>query len=564
MSEKKTAPTLTAVMIRRMFLSGAYNLENQKERINELNVFPVPDGDTGTNMSLTVTAACDAVSAVEKLTVDSVTKAISSGSLRGARGNSGVILSQLFRGFSKVAKEYDELDVDAITRAMDRAVATAYKAVMKPKEGTILTVARGMSERAAEVCPTVASLDDFFEEVLTAGRKALANTPELLPVLKEAGVVDSGGQGLLAVIEGAIDAYRGNPHTLNNEASAPEEEAAPVYRVEFRVICAGDAAAAEQNLRKQLAGKAEELILSADGKILTVHCAAEEPGTVLQCGLAAGYAEGIRIYREGEETPPAACPEKAAQTAAEDRNSGQGASVPAANKEPQPPVQAEPKEHSEAAFIAVCCGKGMASIFRDLGVDHVLEGGQTMNPSTDDILAAVSHVNADVVYVLPNNKNIILAANQAASLADGCRVVVVPTKTVPQGITAVVSYVPGMSPEENLRAMSEEILRVKSGEVTYSVRDTKIDGIEIRNGDLMGIGDGKILSVGSDLEAVVSGMLGKMVDDSSELVSIYAGADLTEEQAESLAESVREAYPQVEVELNDGGQPVYYCILSVE
>ena len=554
MCDMKSAPAvLSAAMVRRMFLSGACNLENQKEWINELNVFPVPDGDTGTNMSLTVMAASDAVRALEDPTIETTVKAISSGSLRGARGNSGVILSQLFRGFSKVARDYDELDVPAITRSMERAVETAYKAVMKPKEGTILTVARCMAEKATEVCPKVSGLDPFFEEILKAGKKALDSTPELLPVLKEAGVVDSGGQGLLAVIEGAVDAYRGHPHTIA-DTPAEEEASAFLYDVSFRIACQKDASASETEMRRALAKTSSDLQITRNGDEITVRCQTEEPGSVLQAGLSFGHADHIEIAPAGGQSANAPDASDAAPSA----EGPDGADAAESGAEE---ISAERRE---SAFIAVCCGEGMASIFREVGVDYVLEGGQTMNPSADDILAAVRRVNADVVYVLPNNKNIVLTANQAAHLAKDCRVVVVPTETVPQGITAVVSFVPENSPEDNLEAMIGEIANVKTGEVTYSVRDTRIGGVEIRSGDIMGIGDGRILAVGSDVSDVVIEMLGKMIDDDSELVSIYYGSEFDPQQAEALAERARAQFPQVETELNDGGQPVYYVILSVE
>ncbi len=545
---------LDAQMLRKMFLAGAKNLEVKKNWINELNVFPVPDGDTGTNMTLTIMSAANEVSALNAPSMDELCKAIASGSLRGARGNSGVILSQLLRGFTKVIRDYEEIDAVLLAEATTKAVETAYKAVMKPKEGTILTVARALSEKAVEIASNATDLAPFLDEVLAAGSEALANTPELLPVLKEAGVVDSGGTGLMAVIEGGIDAFNGKEIDLTFEA--PETTVKqPVrqeistddikfgYCTEFIVMLEKEFTEDDETEFKEfLTSIGDSIVCVAMDDIVKVHVHTNHPGQAFEKGLSYGQLTRMKVDNMREE-------HKETLFTREEKAKAE-----------------EPKEvpRKKFGFISVTIGDGMTEIFKGLGVDYLIEGGQTMNPSTDDMLKAIDAVHAENVFILPNNKNVILAASQAKELVEDCNVLVVPTKTVPQGITAVVNFIDTRTPEENLEVMTEEIKNVKTGEVTYAVRDTKIDGVDIHSGDIMGIGDDGILAVGSDVRAVALEMLQKLVDDESELISIYAGQDFPEEDAEALGEEIEDAFPDVDIESNYGGQPIYYCIVSVE
>ncbi|MDO4614034.1 MAG: DAK2 domain-containing protein [Lachnospiraceae bacterium] len=543
-------------MLRKMFLAGAKNLEVKKNWINELNVFPVPDGDTGTNMTLTIMSAANEVNALNAPSMDELCKAIASGSLRGARGNSGVILSQLLRGFTKVIRDYDEVDAALLAEAAKKAVETAYKAVMKPKEGTILTVARALAEKAVEIAPNASDLSVFFTEVLAAGSEALANTPELLPVLKEAGVVDSGGTGLMAVIEGGIDAFNGKEIDLTFEA--PEKVVIqPVrkeistddikfgYCTEFIVMLEKEFTDEDEDeFKKFLTSIGDSIVCVAMDDIVKVHVHTNHPGQAFEKGLTYGQLTKMKVDNMREEH------KETLFTRAE--------------KEKAEQEDSRETPRKKFGFISVTIGDGMTEIFKGLGVDYLIEGGQTMNPSTDDMLKAIEAVHAENVFILPNNKNVILAASQAKELVEDCNVLVVPTKTVPQGITAVVNFIDTRSPEENLEVMTEEIQNVKTGEVTYAVRDTKIDGVDIHSGDIMGIGDSGILAVGSDVRAVTMEMLEKLVDDDSELISVYAGQDFTKEEAEALGEEIEDAFPDVDIESNYGGQPIYYCIVSVE
>ncbi len=547
---------LDAQMLRKMFLAGAKNLEVKKNWINELNVFPVPDGDTGTNMTLTIMSAANEVNALNAPSMDELCKAIASGSLRGARGNSGVILSQLLRGFTKVIRDYDEVDAAMLAEAAKKAVETAYKAVMKPKEGTILTVARALAEKAVEIAPNASDLSVFFVEVLAAGSEALANTPELLPVLKEAGVVDSGGTGLMAVIEGGIDAFNGKEIDLTFEA--PEKVVIqPVrkeistddikfgYCTEFIVMLEKEFTDEDEDeFKKFLTSIGDSIVCVAMDDIVKVHVHTNHPGQAFEKGLTYGQLTKMKVDNMREEH------KETLFTRAE--------------KEKAEEEDSRETPRKKFGFISVTIGDGMTEIFKGLGVDYLIEGGQTMNPSTDDMLKAIEAVHAENVFILPNNKNVILAASQAKELVEDCNVLVVPTKTVPQGITAVVNFIDTRSPEENLEVMTEEIQNVKTGEVTYAVRDTKIDGVDIHSGDIMGIGDSGILAVGSDVRAVTMEMLEKLVDDDSELISVYAGQDFTKEEAEALGEEIEDAFPDVDIESNYGGQPIYYCIVSVE
>lgn len=548
-------------MLQKMFLAGAANLEAKKEYINELNVFPVPDGDTGTNMTLTIMSAAKEVNALENPDMVSIAKAISSGSLRGARGNSGVILSQLLRGFTKEIREYQEIDAAVLARACDRATATAYKAVMKPKEGTILTVAKGASQKAQEMAETTEDLEVFLSEVIKYAEEVLAQTPEMLPVLKEAGVVDSGGQGLIEVLHGAFDAFQGKEVDYTAiEASAGTKMVKPSqqaeadikfgYCTEFIIMTEKQFTDKDENdFKAYLESIGDSIVCVADEDVVKVHVHTNDPGLAIQKALTYGQLSRMKIdnMREEHQEKLIKDAEKAAAEQAAKK-------VQMKKKEPRKPV----------GFIAVSIGDGMNEIFRELGVDYIIEGGQTMNPSTDDMLTAIDNVNADHIFILPNNKNIILAANQARSLTKDKDILVIPTKTVPQGITAVINYMPEADVDTNLETMEEGIKNVKTGQVTYAVRDTHIDDKTIHEGDIMGIGDQGILSVGQSVEETTKEMLKAMVDEDTELISMYYGQDVLAEDAEKFAEAVAELYPDADVDLHSGGQPIYYYVVSVE
>lgn len=548
--------TIDAKLLARMFLAGAKNLEVKKEWINELNVFPVPDGDTGTNMTLTIMSAVKEVNNLEDIQMTSLAKAISSGSLRGARGNSGVILSQLLRGFTKGIRDLEELDAVALARAVDKGVETAYKAVMKPKEGTILTVARGVADKALELAEDAEDLQTFLEDVLEEGRRVLAKTPDMLPVLKEAGVVDSGGQGLMVVLEGAFDAFMGKEVDLTFDGGesakvvkiTPQAEADIKfgYCTEFIIVLNKEFTAEDEvDFKAYLSSLGDSIVCVADDEVVKIHVHTNDPGLAIQRALTYGSLSRIKIdnMREEHQEKLIKDAEKIAAQQAEE-----------AAKAPK----------KEVGFISVSIGEGFGQIFRDLGVDYLIEGGQTMNPSTEDMLNAISKVNAEHIFILPNNKNIILAANQAKALTKDKDIIVIPTKTVPQGITAVINYVPEKSVEDNEKDMTEEITCVKTGQITYAVRDTHIDDKEIHEGDIMGIGDHGMLAVGKEVAAVAKETVEQMVDDETELISIYYGEGFTEEEAEKLAGELEEQYDYCDVEVNCGGQPIYYCIISVE
>ena len=548
--------TIDAKLLARMFLAGAKNLEVKKEWINELNVFPVPDGDTGTNMTLTIMSAVKEVNNLEDVQMTALAKAISSGSLRGARGNSGVILSQLLRGFTRSVRKSKELDALSIAAAMEKAVETAYKAVMKPKEGTLLTVARGVADKALELAEDAEDLQTFLEDVLEEGRRVLAKTPDMLPVLKEAGVVDSGGQGLMVVLEGAFDAFMGKEVDLTFDGGesakvvkiTPQAEADIKfgYCTEFIIVLNKEFTAEDEvDFKAYLSSLGDSIVCVADDEVVKIHVHTNDPGLAIQRALTYGSLSRIKIdnMREEHQEKLIKDAEKIAAQQAEE-----------AAKAPK----------KEVGFISVSIGEGFGQIFRDLGVDYLIEGGQTMNPSTEDMLNAISKVNAEHIFILPNNKNIILAANQAKALTKDKDIIVIPTKTVPQGITAVINYVPEKSVEDNEKDMTEEITRVKTGQITYAVRDTHIDDKEIHEGDIMGIGDHGMLAVGKEVAAVAKETVEQMVDDETELISIYYGEGFTEEEAEKLAGELEEQYDYCDVEVNCGGQPIYYCIISVE
>ena len=559
--------SINAAMLKKMFLAGAANLEAKKEWINELNVFPVPDGDTGTNMSMTILSAAKEVDALANPDIKALAKAISSGSLRGARGNSGVILSQLFRGFTKVIAEYDVITVPVMARALEKATETAYKAVMKPKEGTILTVAKGAALKGMELAEQTTDLVAFSEAVIKEADRVLAKTPDMLPVLKQAGVVDSGGQGLVEVLRGALMALKGKEISFSY---VPESKEAPIgaqassyidaqanqeikfaYCTQFLVMLEKPfSEKKEREFKSYLEEIGDFIVVVADDEIVKVHVHTNDPGLAMQKGLMYGslttiIIENMKLERDEKIS---AMKEKEMQNVTS---------------------QAEPEQTSggpkkEMGFVAVSIGEGLNEIFRGLGADYIIEGGQTMNPSTEDVLFAVSSVNAEHVFILPNNKNIILAANQAAALCEDKKIIVIPTKTIPQGITALVNYIPDQSPKENESHMNAELALVKTGQVTYAIRDTEIDGRQIHQGDYMGIGDTSILSAGTDKKAVTMEMIEQMIDEESSLVSIYYGEEAKEEEAMTVSGLITAKYPDLEVEVHAGGQPIYYYIISVE
>ena len=565
--------TIDASVLAKMFLAGAKNLDAKKEWINELNVFPVPDGDTGTNMSMTIMSAAKEVSALENPDMKSLAKAISSGSLRGARGNSGVILSQLFRGFAKVIAEYDVIDVNVLCDALQKAVETAYKAVMKPKEGTILTVAKGGADKALELVDETDDLVFFIEEVIKEADLVLAKTPDMLPVLKQAGVVDSGGQGLVQVLKGGLDALLGKEIDYTIEGAGPKKQTAEsasnpyidaqanqeikfTYCTQFLIMLDKPFSSKKENeFKSYLESIGDSIVVVADDEIVKVHVHTNDPGMAMQRALTYGslttiIIENMKLERDEKvsamkekEMQAAGLPEDKTEETAEEK------------------TQEEPKE---MGFISVSIGEGINEIFRGLGVDYIIEGGQTMNPSTEDMLNAIEKVNAKNIFILPNNKNIILAANQAVSLVEDKNIFVIPTRTVPQGITALINYIPESSAEDNAKRMTEELDNVKTGQVTYAVRDTVIDDKQIRQGDYMGIGDKTILSVGADMEAVTKDMVAQMLDEESSIICIYYGAETDEEAANKLAEDIQEDNPDVEIEVHFGGQPIYYYVISVE
>ncbi len=553
--------SINTEVLSKMFLAGAKNLDAKKEWINELNVFPVPDGDTGTNMSMTIMSAAREVSALENPTMAQLSKAISSGSLRGARGNSGVILSQLFRGFCKVIASYDEVTVSVLSDAFQKAVETAYKAVMKPKEGTILTVAKGAADKALEMADETEDLVVFCDEVIKHADYVLSQTPEMLPVLKQAGVVDSGGQGLMQVLKGAYDSLLGKEIDYEIEdaskgsgvvkiSAETEKEIKFGYCTEFIIVLNKPLTEAEEHEYKAfLESIGDSIVVVADDEIVKTHVHTNDPGLAIQKALTHGSLSKIKIDNMREEHQ-----EKLIKDAEK---------LAAQQKAEEEEAKAD-EPRKDMGFISVSIGEGMNEIFKGLGVDYIIEGGQTMNPSTEDMLSAIDHVNADHIFILPNNKNIIMAANQAATLVEDKDIIVLPTKTIPQGIVAMVNYIPDYSPEENKETMLAEIGNVKTGQVTYAVRDTEIDGKTIKQDDYMGIGDSAILSVGQDLKATTLEMVDAMVDEDSAIVSIYYGTDASEEAAEEIGAVIEEKYPDVEVEINAGGQPIYYYVISVE
>ena len=556
--------TINVDVLAKMFLAGAQTIEAKKDYINELNVFPVPDGDTGTNMSMTIMSAAKEVTALNNPEMKDLAKAISSGSLRGARGNSGVILSQLLRGFTKAIKEEKEIDVLALAAACQRARDTAYKAVMKPKEGTILTVASGIATKAAEMAEETDDLEVFIPAVIEYAEEVLNKTPEMLPVLKEAGVVDSGGQGLLEVIKGGYDAFLGKeidyssikPSTSVTMNKVNAEDTADIkfgYCTEFIILTEKEFTEEDEHeFKKFLSSIGDSIVCVADDDVVKIHVHTNDPGLAIQKALTYGQLSKMKIdnMREEHQEKLIRDAEKLAEEQAKEE---------AAYEEKK---TAEPRK--AMGFITVSIGAGMNEIFKELGADYIIEGGQTMNPSTEDMLNAIDQVNADTVFILPNNKNIILAANQAKSLVEDKEIIVIPTKTVPQGITAIINFMPDADVKTNEEAMLEEIKNVKTGQMTYAVRDTHIDDKEIHEGDIMGIGDSGILAVGKDLEETTKELIANLVDEDSELISIYYGEEVSEEEAEKFAGEIEELYPDVDVDIQFGGQPIYYYVLAVE
>ena len=568
---------IDAKMLSKMFLAGAKNLENKKEWINELNVFPVPDGDTGTNMTMTIMSAAREVASLgEGIDMEGLCKAISGGSLRGARGNSGVILSQLFRGFTRRIRDEKLLTIPVLTEGFDKAVETAYKAVMKPKEGTILTVARGVADKARELKEEgVTDMEFFLSTILDHARYVLSQTPEMLPVLKQAGVVDSGGQGLVEVMSGALDAYCGKALDFSissaesGRSSSGEKQGFAEAQAEMEIkfgYCTEFIIMLDKpfNIKAEIDFKAylesigDSIVCVADETIVKVHVHTNDPGLAIQKALKYGALSNMKIDNmrlEHQEKLFKMSGKSAPGTEAPMTESGTA-------KAPMTPAASEPPK--DFGFIVVSVGEGMSGIFRSLGVDYIIEGGQTMNPSTADILDAVDKVNAKTIFILPNNKNIILAANQAAELSAEKNLLVIPTKTLPQGITAIINFVPELSADENEQNMIQEIRNVGTGEITYAVRDTVIDDKEIKKGDYMGIGDNGILAVGGEITQVAGETVAQMIEEDSELISIYYGSDVKEEEAESFRAQIAEKYPDCDLELQYGGQPIYYYIISVE
>ncbi len=550
--------SIDAVMIQKMFLSGAKALEAKKEYINELNVFPVPDGDTGTNMTMTIMSAAKEVTNLEKPSMDELGKAISSGSLRGARGNSGVIMSQIFRGFVKEIKGNDTLDVTIIGNAVQHAAETAYKAVMKPKEGTILTVAKAGAEKAEDMLINSDTDDiiEFCDAIVANMEDTLLKTPDMLPVLKQAGVVDSGGEGLMTFLRGAIDALKGKVSDFTVKvsgtskvvkASTTATEEADIkfgYCTEFIIMLEREQDVVERQLKEYLQKIGDCVVVVADDDIVKVHVHTNDPGLAIQKALTYGSLTSMKIDNMREEHH-----EKV---------------IKDAEKAAKAETEAKSEPEKEVGFIAVSAGEGLSDIFKDLGVDFIIEGGQTMNPSTEDILEAVDKVNAKNIFVLPNNGNIILAAEQAKQLTENKNLIVIPSKNIPQGISAMINYVANKSVDENEKNMSTEMLNIKSGQVTYAVRDTNMDGKDIKQGDFMGLTDKTIVAVEKNVDDAATALIDSMIDDDAELVSLYYGADVDEDGANKLADKLADKYEDVEFEVQFGGQPVYSYFISVE
>lgn len=549
--------SIDSKILKNMFIAGAKYLESKKKYVDELNVFPVPDGDTGTNMSLTIIAAAKEVQNADDNSMAQVAKAISSGSLRGARGNSGVILSQLLRGFSKEISEHHVLDTLIIAHAFQKGVETAYKAVMKPKEGTILTVARAIADKASQLSEDTDDILFVLKETLAHAEAVLAKTPEMLPVLKEAGVVDAGGQGLIYVLKGAY-------LTLQNNGEIPfdvEEEVVDIVDHRFQKQYATDeikfgyctefiinvrdekintSELEAMELRSFLETIGDSIVAVADEDVIKIHVHTNDPGIALQKALGLGELSNIKIDNMREQHSHITFEH---------------------NKDDKSDIQ---KERKENGFVAISIGSGLSKIFSSLGVDYIVEGGQTMNPSTEDILLAIEKVNADHVFILPNNKNIILAAMQAKELVEDKTIHVIPSKSIPQGITAMINYTQGLSAEENEQTMTAHLADVSTGQLTYAVRDTSVNDQAIQQGDILGIGNDQILVVEKEVEKCAKALIHHLINEDSGLVTIYYGEDIDETTANDLATYIQENYEECEVEVHYGGQPLYYYLLSVE
>lgn len=563
-----------ADMLQKAFLAGAQYIESKKEYINQLNVFPVPDGDTGTNMTLTIMSAAKEVAAIEQPTMGTLSKAISSGSLRGARGNSGVILSQLFRGFCREIAHKETLTTEDLAVCFEQAVATAYKAVMKPKEGTILTVAKGMAEKANEICRRVKDIEEFGRIIIEHGNEVLAYTPELLPVLKEAGVVDSGGQGLMEVLQGAYQALIGKEVEITAIAPEvsgkfeftveddPDAEITFGYCTEFIIMLEQEyTEETEEEFKEYLSSIGDSLVVVSDDDIVKVHVHTNHPGLAFEKGLTYGSLTRMKIDNMREEHQEKLAKAASQKTAADGGSDASGKGV-SATEVPGQKKKTEPAK--DYGFISVTIGEGINEIFDSLGVDYLIEGGQTMNPSTEDMLNAIEQVNAKTIFILPNNKNIILAAQQAQSLTEDKEIVVIPSKTVPQGISAIIAFDPSQTTEDNTTGMKDAMSYVKTGQVTYAVRDTSIDGKTINSGDIMGLGDDGIKAVGRDVHSTTLELVDELVDEDSELICLYYGDEVQEDDANSLLDILEKKYKKCDVELHYGGQPIYYYVISVE
>lgn len=554
--------SINGLLLKRMIISGANSLNSKKETVDSLNVFPVPDGDTGTNMSLTVLAAAREVEKSQSLSVSDIAKLAANGSLRGARGNSGVITSQLVRGFSKELEGLSEADTVALAKATARAVETAYKAVMKPKEGTILTVARIMSESALKYCHKITDITEFMEAVIKDGHAILLQTKEMLPVLKQADVVDAGGMGLLFFLEGAMKVIESDADVKLEEVSAEASRNEYValasidnesitfgYCTEFFINVKNVGDSTVSGLKNYLSSIGDSLVVVADDEIIKVHVHTDHPGMAIEKALSIGSLSGLKIDNMREQ-----------HTNKIDFHSEAKA------EQAKPIVSAEEpkKEHKETGFISICSGSGLADIFRSLGVDYIIEGGQTMNPSTEDILNAINKIDADNIVIMPNNKNIILAAEQAKNLTEDKKVFVVPTRSVPEAISAMLCYNAEEPIEDVIEEMDEAIKNVTTASVTYAVRDTKIGDTEITKGDILGMLNDDIAVVGKDISQTTEDLIKKAANEDSEIISIYYGSDATEEMANEIAEFAGEQFPDCDIEIHAGNQQLYYYIISVE
>lgn len=539
-------------LLKEMLLNAAYELENQKAYVNSLNVFPVPDGDTGTNMSATIMAAANEINNVKNVTVQSIADAAAMGSLMGARGNSGVILSQLLRGISKLLKNKKDISTKDFAVALKEGVNTAYRAVMKPTEGTILTVARESADKAIEISGNEEDFLIFMKRVYDYSVITLNRTPDMLPVLKQAGVVDAGGKGLVLIYQGMLKRLQGEIITLGADNKSFEEfenvsqsiiDVSAIefgYCTEFFIKTKG---ANPDDFKQKIIDLGDSIVVVGTDELIKVHIHTNNPGTVLDEAIKLGDLSKIKIDNMREQH----------------RNIVQETSVD--NDEAD--IQKSDEELKDYGIVTVAMGDGINNIFKDLGVDVVIEGGQTMNPSTHDILEAINKINAKNVFVLPNNKNIIMAAEQAKEISKK-NVIVIGTKSIPQGITAVITFSPDMSPEENEEQMNTAIDKVKTGQVTFAVRNTVFNDVEIKEGNILGIYNGKLIKAGEDVNDVTKQLIDSMIDENSELITVFYGNDLNEEETSDIQSYVSEKYPQCDVSFNYGGQPLYYYIVSVE